>query len=221
MKSIIIMYLFTLALSAQNPKVYAALGDVIYNNIDKITTLKTIEEYKEYITTIDAYTQDVKEAKKNGFCIEAGKKCMDKKEYLNILRKLSQTNDYFVRSVKKNFSKAMKEKNNLLFSKIINSSLLNTKKRKAIIINYYYENMDDINASGVIQTFLDKDAKLKRLKDAQRKKYKTKKMLEKEKINRIRENDKRKQEELEKKLQDEVQRKKIEIRKEQQKSLFH
>ena len=221
MKSIIIMYFFTLILFAQNPKVYAALGDVIYNNVDKISNLKKIEEYKKYTEKINKYIKSVKQTKKDGFNIESGKKHIDKKEYLNRLRTLSQSNDFFVRSVKKNFSKSMKENNNQLFSKIVNSSLLNTNKNKNIIINYYYKNMDDINASGVIQTFLDKDAELKRLKDAQRKKYKTKEMLEKEKINRIRKNDILKQEELEKKLQDEVQRKKIEIREEQQKSLFH
>ena len=221
MKSIIIMYFFTLILFAQNPKVYAALGDVIYNNVDKISNLKKIEEYKQYTEKINKYIKNVKQTKKDGFDIESGKRHIDKKEYLNRLRTLSQSNDFFVRSVKKNFSKSMKENNNQLFSKIVNSSLLNTKKNKNIIINYYYKNMDDINASGVIQTFLDKDAELKKLKDAQRKKYKTKKMLEEEKINRIRKNDILKQEELEKKLQDEVQRKKIEIREEQQKNLFH
>jgi len=221
MKSIIIMYLFTLALYAQNPKVYAALGDVIYNNVDKIANLTTIKEYKKYTTAIEKYVKDVKEAKEDGFCIESKKKCINKKEYLNELRKLSQTNDYFIRSVKRNFVTSMKENNNLLFSKIINNGLLNTQKNKKIIINYYYDNKDNINASGVIQAFLDKDAELKKLKDTQRKKYKTKKMLEEEKIKRIRKNDMLKQEKLEKKLQDEVERKKIEIREEQQKSLFH
>jgi len=221
MKSIIIMYLFTLALFAQNPKVYAALGDVIYNNVDKIANLTTVKEYQKYTTTINKYTKDVKKTKKDGFCIESGKKCINKKEYLDKLRTLSRTNDYFVHSVKRNFASSMKENNNLLFSKIINSGLLNTQKNKETIINYYYENKDDINATGVIQAFLDKDAELKRLKDAQRKKYKTKKMLEEEKIKRIRKNDMLKQEKLEKKLQDEVERKKIEIREEQQKSLFH
>lgn len=221
MKSIIIMYLFTLALFAQNPKIYAALGDVIYNNVDKIADLKIIKEYKEYAKKIDEYTKDVNQTKKDGFCIETSKNCIDKKEYLNKLRTLSQTNDYFVRSVKRNFSTSMKKNNNLLFSNIINNGLLNTKKNKETIINYYYENIDDINATGVIQTFLDEDAQLKKSKDAQRKKYKTKKMLEEEKIDRIRKNDILKQEELEKKLQDEVKRKKIEIREDQQKSLFH
>ena len=221
MKLIIIMYLFTLALFAQNPKVYSALGDVIYDNVDKITALKTIKEYEKQTSKIDKYAENVKTTKKDGFCIERGGKCIDKKEYLNRLRTLSQTNDYFVRSVKRNFASSIKEHNNLLFSKIINNGLFNAKKNKESIINYYYENKDDINTTGVIQTFLDEDAELKKLKDAQRKKYKTKKMLEEEKIKRIRKNDMLKQEELEKKLENEVERKKIQIREEQQKSLFH
>ncbi|SFV51246.1 hypothetical protein MNB_SM-7-888 [hydrothermal vent metagenome] len=76
------IFLYFLLLStllfAQNPIVYAALGDVIYNNVDNIEKLKNIDEYKIYDEKIDKYVADVKKAKEEGFAVENGSDCKDK-----------------------------------------------------------------------------------------------------------------------------------------------
>ena len=221
MKKIIIILFCTTFLLADNPIVYSALGDVIYNNVGKINNLKTISQYNSEIHKIDDYVSSVEKTKKNGFSIQRGEKKIDKMDYLNHLRELSKTNDYFVRSAKHNFKNSLSKEDSVLFSKIINSGLVDTQKYKDKIINYYFAHSEDINASGVIQAYLDEDKELRVKKETQMKLYQTKKMREEAKIKRIRKNDKEKQEALEKKLEAEVKAKKIQIRQEQKSELFN
>lgn len=219
MYKLLLLTLTLTLLSANNPKPYAALGDVIYNNVQKIDSLKNLTPYKLYKNDISQYVKEVQSAKKDGFALEQGKKNIGKKAYLIKLRKLSKTNDYFLRGIKSKYINSMSTNDYSLFSEIINSGLIDTNKNKDEIIDYYYKHQEDINASGVIENFLDEDAKLKALKDAQKKRYKTKKMLEAEKIKRIRDKDKKAQEALEIKLQNELQNKKLKIREDQKKEL--
>ncbi|MFK5937161.1 MAG: hypothetical protein QM497_02085 [Sulfurimonas sp.] len=221
MKKIIITLFCTTFLLADNPTVYSALGDVIYNNADNINNLKTINQYNTEISKIDKYVSTVDKTKKDGFSIQRGEKKIDKMDYLNHLRELSITNDYFVRSAKNNFKHSLSKEDSVLFSKIINSGLVDTQKYKEKIINYYFAHAEDINASGIVQSYLDEDKELRVRKETQIKLYQSKKMREAAKIKRIRRNDKEKQASLEKKLEDEVKAKKIEIRQEQKSELFN
>lgn len=215
----VLLLILTTILSANNPRAFSALGDVIYDNVDKINSLKKLPSYQLYKKDISKYVKDVKMAKEEGFALDMGKKSVNKKEYLNRLRKLSTQNDYFLRTIYTNYQLSMEENNFGLFSTMINSGLINTQERKNEIIDYYYLHKDDINASGVIENFLEEDARLKALKEAQRKKYKTKKELEREKIERIRANDRKKQQQLENELQRNLEKRKIEIRENQKKEL--
>ena len=220
-KIILFLTIISTIILANNPRVYAALGDVIYDNVDNIEKLGELDTYANQHDTINTYVQKVKETKENGFSIEAGDKTVDKKSYLNSLRKLSRENDYFVRSANNSYKRAIKNENSELFSKIINSGLIDTQRNKEEIINYYFAHQEDINASGVIQGYLDEDEKLRAKREAQKKRYISKKEREAAKIKRIRENDKREQEKLEKLLQEEVNQKKKTILKDQKQELFN
>jgi len=219
MYKILIISILATLLSASNPKIYAALGDVIYDNADNIEKLQNLEVYSDRASEIKEYIEEVNSTKEIGFKIELDRVKPDKKEYLIKLRELSKLNDSFVRSAKANYKNSLKNNNSLVFSQMINSGFIDTVKNKEEIIDYYFLHSDDINASGVIQSYLDEDIRLKAKRDALAKKYKSKKMREAEKIKRIRENDKEAQEKLEKMLQDEVNKKKIEIREHQKKEL--
>jgi hypothetical protein len=219
MLKLLLITIFTTILFATNPRPYAALGDVIYNNVDKIAALSYFDAYSLYAKEIDSYVEEVKETKVEGFKLEMGDASISKKEYLDRLRKLSKTNDYFLRSIRSNYKTSMKNNNFALFSLIINSGLINTKSKKDEIIDYYFLHQEDINATGVIDNFLNDDAKLRARKEAQRRMRKTKKQLEEEKIKRIRAKDKASREKLEKKLQEDLEKKKLEIRETQKKEL--
>ena len=221
MKKIIsIITLLSVLTFAENPKPYAALGDVIYNNLEGIEKLEEIPMYKVYVKKIEQYTAKVRELKRKGFDLEKKPTPQLKKEYLSGLRSVSRENDFYVRWANKAFLASMKNEDSTTFEKIINTGLINTDAHKEDILDYYFAHQEDVNASGVIENYLAEDAKLRALREAQRKKYKTKKELEAEKIRRIREEDRRKQEELERRLSEEVAKKKEQIRDNQKSELF-
>ena len=211
--------LLSTLLFAQNPIAYAALGDVIYDNVDKIENLKNIDEYKIYDKKIDKYVADVKQAKEEGFALENGSDSVTKQAYLNKLRALAKTNDFFVRSVASSYDAAKKQEDSRRFSQLINSGLLDVSERKKEIVDYYFAHAQDMNTTGLIQSYLDADAKLRAKKEAQQKRYKSKKEREAERIRQIRENDRRTKEKLENKLQKELKEKKLEIREYQKEEL--
>jgi len=222
MYKLLLVTFFSFLLNANplnNPKPYGALGDVIYDNVDSIDSLGKLDSYSLYKEDIQEYVQSVTQTKEEGFKLELQKASITKREYLNKLRELSKKNDYYLRTAKASYKNSMNTNNFTLFSDIINSGLINTDKNKKEIIDYYYKHSEDINSSGVIDNFLNSDAKLRALKDAQKKHYKTKKQLEEEKIKRIRANDKAAKEKLEKELQEDLQNKKLKIRQEQKKEL--
>jgi len=219
MLKLLLLSLFTTLLLAMNPKPYAALGDVIYDNVDKIEALSYLDAYALYATEIEKYVKKVKDTKVEGFKLEMGGSSISKKEYLNRLRELSKTNDYFLRSIRGSYKSSMKNNDYALFTQVINSGLIDTKQHKDEIIDYYFLHQEDINATGVIEKFLDEDATLRARKEAQRRLYKTKKQREAEKIRRIREKDRIAREKLERKLQADLVKKKQEIREKQKEEL--
>jgi uncharacterized membrane protein YheB (UPF0754 family) len=219
MNKFVILSLLATFLLAKNPNVYAALGDVIYDNAIKIEKIRTIVEDDISAAMIDKYLADVKKAKDDGFKIEAGK-IIDKKAYLNKLRELSKTNDFFVRYVYKRYKKALKEDDSWLFSQMVNSGLMDTKKYKDEIVEYYMTHSDVMDTKGIIKKYLDEYEQLK----AQQKVSKVKVTLTKEeiqraRIERLRRNDKLKQEAIKKSLEEEVAQEKSKIREEQIKEL--
>lgn len=218
MQKIVFLLLLSIALFAQNPKAFSTLGDIIYNNVDKIQKLENIQEYSVYKKKIQKYVADVKKLKSDGFALDEGL-YNDKMQYLNKLRKLSTTNDFFVRSVKRNLDLAIENNNSKLFTELINTGLLDEEKDKNKIIDYYFAHSNEVNATGLIQKYLDEDKKLRAKKEYKKSLLKRKKLRELEKIRRIREKDKLEQQKLEEQLNKEVQKKKLKIREEQKKEL--
>lgn len=225
MKKLLLVLILSLSLFAtvdiplKNPKVYSSLGDVIYNNLPKIQALKQLDEYKSLTAKIDKYSLDVQKAKKFGFELEAGYESESdlKLDYLQYIRKLKKENDFFVRSVYSSLRSAIDSENNTLFISIVNSGLIDTRKNKNKIMNYYNKHKNEIKTDGVIQGFIDEDY----IKKHNKKDWaKIRKQLELKNIKRIRANDKLKQEALEKRLSEEVRLKKEAIRAEQERELF-
>lgn len=216
MKQIILILIFSIILLAKTPDVYSALGDVIYNNVKNIENLKKISSFKKYENKINNYALRVKGLKKMGFSIESGDIKIDKLVYLQKLRELSKTNDFFVIKTIESFKISIKDEDSKLFYIIINSGLLNIQRYKFQVKKYYLSHSNDVNITGVIQKYIEIDLPKK-------KKTKSKALTKKEKqaakIKRIREKDRLKQEAIKKSLEDETKRKKIKIREEQKREL--
>lgn len=216
MKNIIIISLLTTFLFAQNPKVYSTIGDDIYNNVDSIENLKSLSAYPYEKNKILKYVNAVKLSKQIGFNIESGNKEVSPSKYLKKLRELSKTDKGFVRKVKAMFDKSIEEENTLLFLEMINSGLLDTKARQKEIMSFYKSHQDDISPVGVIQVFLDENAKLRKEHTYL---IEAKKRKELARIKYLREKDKAEEEALNKKLTEELKEKKKEIRAHQKQEL--
>ena len=219
-KLFILLFTFTTLLFSANPKPYATLGNKIYDNANNIKKLTTIGDYYLYVDKINSYFVKVNLAKQLGFSLDKNSTPKEKREYLQTLRKLSKDNDYYIRMVYNSFEASMQNGDSLLFNRIINSGLIDTKANKKRILDYYFAHSKDINSSGVIQAYLDEDEALRRKHEAMKRKRLSKKMLEEQKIKRLRERDKARQIGLEKKLNEALEKKKREIREEQREELI-
>ncbi len=218
MKKFFLISFFATLLIAQNPKIYSTLGNIIYDNADKIVKLQEIPSFNQYLKTLQQYFLDVNKTKQLGNTILPND-TNNKMEYLKQLRKLSVINDFFIRSVQKSFELAMKNEDNKLFFQLVNSGLLDIKTHKKKIIDYYVTHSQEIDKRGVIQELLDKDAKLLQQKKSQVEKELNKKKIQEAKIKRIREKDLQEHENLKKFLEEDISRKKVEIIQEQKKEL--
>lgn len=235
MMKIIVLFLFATLLVAANPKVYSALGDVVYDNIQNIEKLKDIESYSKDIQMIDIYIKNVNKSKDFGYSIEGGDKSVDKGEYLKGIRVLSKTNDFFHRKALSTFKLSMKNRDNEQFIQIVNTGLIDTQKYKNEIVEYYFFQCGDIkelaedsntslsvdsctviNQYTVIQDYIEED---KLLKEKNEKGLVTKKQIQEARIKSIRNKDKKKQASIQNELEKELTKIKSEIRKEQVKGL--
>jgi hypothetical protein len=218
MKIILFTILLSLQLLAINPKVYSALGDKLYDNLQYINDLQTNRYFSAEKDKIKEYVFSVKALKGIGYSIDQGDFGVTKQEYLENLRKLSKTNDYFVIKVKKLFFNAMDEKNSNLFISMIKTGLVDTQRYKSEIKEYYYKHKGEIDISGtVIEKFVAEDEAKKKKKPVYT--GPTKEELQKAKIERIRAKDKARQEAIQKALEEELREKKLQIREEQKKEL--
>jgi hypothetical protein len=220
MKIISTLVLFVMSLFAENPAVYAPLGNVVYNNVEKIAKLKNIDGYAKSDKIVD-YVEEVAKTKEAGFAIELGKKSIGKKTYLSKLRKLAKINDFYIREVYKAYNDAIITEDSFVVSKMINSGLMDTDKFKNEIIEYYFKHMDTMDTDGVVQKYLDENAKSREHKKIPKikKRGPTKEELQKAKIERLRRNDKLKQEAIQKTLEKEIIQEKLKIREEQLREL--
>lgn len=219
MLKIVLLLVFTLTLYASNPKIYAALGDLIYNNEPKISKLAELQIYRANRETIENYSKEVQRVKEMGMLAEKSKDKKLQKEYLIRLRKLSKENDFFIRSANKNYEKALQTQQSEDFVGLVNSGLIETNARKEEILNYYYEHKEEIDLAGVLEEYVKEDKELKKKRDIKSVKKRTKEALAREKIERIRKNDLEAQKKLELRLQEELIEKKSAIRKDQAEAL--
>lgn len=219
MLKIVLLLVLTLTLYASNPKIYAALGDLIYNNEPKISKLAELQIYRANRETIQNYSKEVQRVKEMGMLAEKSKDKKLQKEYLIRLRKLSKENDFFIRSANKNYEKALQTQQSEDFVGLVNSGLIETNARKEEILNYYYEHKEEIDLTGVLEEYVKEDKELKKKRDIKSVKKRTKEALAREKIERIRKNDLEAQKRLELRLQEELTEKKSAIRKDQAEAL--
>ena len=220
-KYLFILLFYVPCIMAENPVIYTALGDVIYNNAQGIEKLQDIEQFSVYKSRIQEYIQKVNTTKEIGLQIESNEQSNAQKEYLHTLRTLSKENDYFVNAVNSFYKSAIRYSNSKLLMQMLDTGLVDTQKNKQEIIEYYTAHQEDINASkiGVLQEYLTEQTAIKEKKALELEAKPSKVDRNSERIKYLREKDKREQEALENKLQNELDAKKKQLRERQKAKL--
>jgi len=220
MKTYLLLLTMTLSLFAQNPKSFAALGDVIYDDIPKFEQLKKMPSMQEFTPEIDGYIALAKKAKKMGFAVDAKETSVNAKEYLKALRQLSTEHDAIIVNSRTRFQEAISDEDGATINAMVNNGVIKTEDYEAELIRYYEEFNEDQNLSSLEVMYnnyistLKKDDNRSSLSAAQKEARENQ-----ARIKRMREQNKAKIEALETSVQEEKVREKQKVLNEQKKEL--
>jgi len=203
MKLILFLSLLATFLFGQNPKAYSVLGDTIFNNAGKIAKLENIIYYKPYKEKIQTYQKNILKTKAMGLRLDATNNSYTQKKYLKKLRELIVINDFFLKLIDDDFLLSIENKNNKLFSNLINKEIIDIDKHHKIIMKYYKDNMQDILIDGLLKEIVDNHKKLTLIENQKKVKQQIKRETAKEKIQRIKEKDRLEQLNMERSLENE------------------
>ncbi len=220
MKRYLLLLTVTLSLLAQNPKSFAALGDVIYDDIAKFEKLKQIASMHEFAADIDSYIALAKQTQKIGFAIDAKDSAVDAKQYLKALRQLSTEHDAIIVSSRARFKEAMSDEDGVTINAMIHCGVIKIDDYEDALIRYYEEFSEDQNLSSLEVMYnryadnLNKDKNSSSLSAAQREARENE-----ARIKRMREQNKAKTDALESSVKEEKEREKQKVLNEQKKEL--
>ncbi len=225
MKKYLLLLTLSLSLFAQNPKSFAALGDVLYNDVNKFENLKEMASMQEFRVAIESYIASAAKTKKLGFAIDAQKAEEKKdtptegKEYLRALRELSTGHDAIIVNSRTRFKEALNDEDGVTINGMVDYGLIDTDNYKDELIHYYEEFAEDQNLSALDLMYTKhtnrfKDNNSTRHSNAQR----TARENEAS-IKRMRAQDKAKNDALVKSVQEEKEREKKKVLNEQKREL--
>ena len=209
--SVISVFLF-----AQNPSIYALLGDVIYNNANEIKELTKVSSFENEKKDIEDYIDKTEQLKQIGFLIDSGDGNYSNREYLKDLRELSKENDKFVRLVNSKFIDAIDNNDTSTFVQLIDLDIVQKEKSIEKVKSFIRAHEGDVNSTEYYLQY--KDA-LQTEKIEQNKAQKTSNNEKMSQIERIREKDKKRQKALHQELEKMMKDKKKQIYKQQKDAL--
>ncbi len=154
MKHLLLLLAITFTLFAQNPKSFAALGDVIYDDVETFEKLKSLPSMQAFSGAINQYIADTHQAKEIGFLVDAKDKSIDAKTYLAKLRKLSVAHDTIMEKSTKHFKEALSDEDGETINAMIAYGVIDTEDYDKELINYYEEFHEDQNLSSLNALYL-------------------------------------------------------------------
>ena len=220
MKKTFLLLLLAISLFAKNPVSFAALGDVVYDDIEKFKTLKTLSSMKPDVDMIDTYIDLAEKTRSMGFAVDAKDKSVDAKDYLKALRILSAEHDAIILNSRKRFTEAMGDEDSETINNMLYIGIIDPENYKVELIDYYGEFGEDHNLSTVKPMYdaymksIKKDDNVSTLSDAKREEIENA-----SRIKRIRAKRAAKEEALNKSVKEEKEREKKKVLNAQKKEL--
>ena len=219
MKHILLLLTITLTLFAQNPRSFAALGDVIYDDVATFEKLKTLPSMQEFSSDIDSYSAEAKKAKEMGFLIDAKDKSVDAKSYLAELRKLSEKHDMIMENSTKRFKEALHDEDGETINAMLKYGVIDTEDYDKELINYYEEFNEDQNLSSLNDFYAKYLSSLVKEKKVELTEAQREQLTNEANIKRMRAKNEAKDAKLAKSVKDEQEREKKKVLDEQKKAL--
>jgi len=188
MKIFLFFFLCSFLVYAKTPTVFKDFGDPLYANALKLEKLKELPIISK--EKLDSYLKNVEEVKKFGnTLLKSDEKAKEK--YFEDLRKLAKQNDIYVDQAREFFKQAFDKDDVEMFSKILESGLIDIKRNEEKIFEFYKKNKKDFFNK---ENFVDEIGTYKKL-------FKNIKNKEKQMLDTLRLEDIKDQNEIEKKLQ--------------------
>ncbi len=150
MNKYLLLLALTLSLFAQTPKSFAALGDIIYNDVDKFEKLKELASMQEFTTNIDSYIASANATKKIGLALDQEGASVDGEAYLKALRKLSTEHDAIIVNSRKRFKEAIADEDSETINGMITIGVIDPEDYKTELMHYYEEFNEDQNLSSLV-----------------------------------------------------------------------
>ena len=210
--------IFSLALYAQNPVAFSALGDVVYNDIAKFEQLKELSSMRDYIPVVDDYIEAAKKSKTMGFAVDAKDQSITAKAYLNMLRVLSAEHDSIMSGARERFEEAMQDEDGETVTAMIKIGIIDPQVYNSQLVQYYEEYAEEQNLSVIEPLYREYE---RRLADDQNrsKSFNTEALKKEELLKRMRATEKARSEALERSVSEESEREKRKVMNDQKKEL--
>ncbi len=151
-KLLLIVFVLVVSLYAQNPKVYQKLGDVIYDDMIKISNLADTKAMNSYAQSIDKYLNACMTLKEEGLALD--RDGGDEKVYLNKLRKLANEYDFFLRAAHTSLHQTMAYNDYAAFSELMETGLIDIEKDTDQIIAFYEKHRIQVNEIPEIESYI-------------------------------------------------------------------
>jgi len=191
MKIFLLFFLCSFLVYAKTPTVFKDFGDPLYANALKLEKLKEFPVISK--EKLDSYLKKVEEVKRFGnTLLESDEKAKEK--YFEDLRELAKQNDIYVDQARELFKQAFDKNNVEIFSKILESGLIDIKRNEEKIFEFYKKNKKELFNK---ENYVDEIGTYKEL-------FKNIKNKEKQMLDALRLEDIKDQNEIEKKLQDAI-----------------
>lgn len=185
---IFLTLLLAVTVWAANPKMYAGVGDPIYDTMEQVKSLVWIESMRKYRQGIGDFLAACQTTKEQGLALEKSHAVeSERKGYLQKLRTLTREHDFFVNAARKVFEQTMKTGNYEDFSKLIETGLIDTATNRQEI-TAFYETHRGTHRIEVLDAYLMEDQALRERemseKEKRRERYERYKKQRIEQINR-------------------------------------
>ena len=144
----------SVAMWAANPKIYAGLGDFIYDDMVNISQLGELDAMGNERVQIQAYLKRCQNVKERGFSLDNNGSVEEKENYLETLRSLETERKFFVNAANAALERKIQENDFEGYKELLQTGMIDIEKNSDDIINFYALNKSSENTIVEVEDYL-------------------------------------------------------------------